>query len=106
MSYIPSQTVHDAIRQFMVGGSYASEDQLLLDAFSALRQREDLAAVRDGIADFEAGRVRPLDDVFDDLRRELDIQALEISVRQMEAGQPRPFDEVAEEIRRKYAFEK
>jgi antitoxin ParD1/3/4 len=64
------------VQQFMATGGYATEEELFLDAFAALRQRdEDLAAVRAGIADMEAGRTRPLDDVFDDLRRDFGLLA-------------------------------
>jgi antitoxin ParD1/3/4 len=71
MNYGFSPAVEGIVRQYMTTGAYTSEDELLLDAFAALRQRdEDLAAIQAGIADMEAGRVRPLDDVFEDLRRD------------------------------------
>jgi antitoxin ParD1/3/4 len=71
MAYPFSPSVQGIVEQYMATGGYASEDELLLDAFAALRQRdEDLAAIQAGIADMEAGRVRPLDDVFADLRRD------------------------------------
>jgi Arc/MetJ-type ribon-helix-helix transcriptional regulator len=48
------------IEALLASGKYASQDEILRDAFDALRQRdEDLAAIRAGIADMEAGRHRP-----------------------------------------------
>jgi predicted transcriptional regulator len=40
---------------------YANEDEVLRDALGALSQRDiELQAIREGIADMEAGRVMPL----------------------------------------------
>jgi predicted transcriptional regulator len=38
---------------------------------NSLRQQEDLAAIREGIADMEAGRVAPLDEVMSRIRASL-----------------------------------
>jgi predicted transcriptional regulator len=45
----------------------------LLDesTFRNLRQQEDLAAIHEGIADMEAGRVAPLDEVIARIRAQL-----------------------------------
>ena len=44
------------VRDQMASGKYASEEELLRDAFSALaEEREDLAAVRDAVAQWQAG---------------------------------------------------
>ena len=51
--------VQQLLREQMAAGNYGSEDDLLRDALGTLRQRnEDLAAIREGIADMEAGRTR------------------------------------------------
>jgi Arc/MetJ-type ribon-helix-helix transcriptional regulator len=53
--------VSQAIQSLMATGNYPSEDEVLRRALAALQQREeDLAAIRAGIADMEAGRMRPL----------------------------------------------
>jgi hypothetical protein len=39
--------------------------------FNALQQKEDLAAIREGIADMEAGRGAPLDEVMARIRTNL-----------------------------------
>jgi predicted transcriptional regulator len=39
--------------------------------YTSLQQREDLAAIREGIADMEAGRVAPLDEVMARIRTNL-----------------------------------
>ena len=39
--------------------------------FTSLRQQQDLAAIREGIADMEAGRVAPLDEVMSRIRNNL-----------------------------------
>jgi predicted transcriptional regulator len=41
--------------------------------FITLQQREDLAAIRAGIADMEAGRVAPLDEVMARIRTSLEL---------------------------------
>jgi predicted transcriptional regulator len=41
--------------------------------FSALRQQDDIAAIREGIADMEAGRVAPLAEVIARIRRNLSL---------------------------------
>lgn len=52
-----------------VSAGYESPEVVLREALSALEQRDsDLAAVREGIADEAAGRVRPAREVMQDLR--------------------------------------
>lgn len=46
-----------AVHEQLATGEYASEDELLLKALQALKDRnESLAAIREGIDDFENGR--------------------------------------------------
>ncbi len=48
----------------MATGDYRSEDDVIRHALQALAdRRDDLAAIRSGIDDMEAGRTRPLEDV-------------------------------------------
>jgi Arc/MetJ-type ribon-helix-helix transcriptional regulator len=69
MNYALSPTVHDAVREFMSTGSYSSADELMLDALSALRERqEDHAAMAASIAEMEAGLARPFDEVAEEIR--------------------------------------
>jgi hypothetical protein len=41
MSYVFSPALQGIVRQYTASGGYASEDELLLDAFAALRQRDE-----------------------------------------------------------------
>ena len=60
MTYRFPRQIDQLVRQQMAAGNYASEDELLEDALRALYERnEDLAAIREGIDDMEAGRVEP-----------------------------------------------
>jgi Arc/MetJ-type ribon-helix-helix transcriptional regulator len=65
--HLPSD-VTQTIAALLASGKYVSQDEILRDALAALRQRdEDVAAIRAGIADMEAGRCRPFaecDDAF------------------------------------------
>jgi antitoxin ParD1/3/4 len=62
--------VEELVSEQMRSGSYESEDEVLRDALRALAEKnEDLAAIRAGIEDMEAGRVRPLGDVDAQIRR-------------------------------------
>ena len=57
------------IEEHMASGRYRSEDDLLLDALSALDARQiELAAIQEGIEDMEAGRVQPLNTIVDSIR--------------------------------------
>ena len=52
------------VQEGLAAGRYASEDDLLLEAMLALRDRDEaVAGVQQGLADLEAGRVHPLDEV-------------------------------------------
>lgn len=62
------------VREGLAAGEYASEDDLLLEAMLALRERDEaVAGIRQGLADLDAGRVRPLANVDAELRRKYDI---------------------------------
>ena len=57
------------IREELATGAYASEDELLLEAIRTLRERNQaIAGIREGLADYEAGRVRPLHAVDAEMR--------------------------------------
>jgi len=78
MAYQFPPDVEKMMRQHMVSGGYSSEVEVLRDALQVLGQiahtpeeaeqeyRETVAAVRDGMADVEHGRVRPLRDLIDE----------------------------------------
>jgi len=63
--------VEEQVKQFVASGQYASEEDVLRDALRALRrQSDDLAAIREAIADMEAGdRGRPFDEFVEESRR-------------------------------------
>jgi len=75
MAYQFPPNVEKLVKEQMAVGGYASEDDLLRDALDALQQfahsrqqvegeyREAVAAVRVGVSDMKAGRMRPLRDL-------------------------------------------
>ena len=71
MSHQFPPDIEERIRQQMADGNYNSEDDLFRDALDALSLRnEELAAIRSGVADMEAGKMRPLADAADDIRKQ------------------------------------
>lgn len=63
MTYHFPPDLDDLIKQHINSGAYANEEDVLRDALGALSQRgEELLAIREGIADMEAGRVMSLRD--------------------------------------------
>jgi Arc/MetJ-type ribon-helix-helix transcriptional regulator len=75
MAYEFPPDVRDQLRQRMATGQYATEDDVLRDAFRALKlQNEDVAAVRQAIADMEAGdRGKPFDEFVEEFRKKHNI---------------------------------
>jgi Arc/MetJ-type ribon-helix-helix transcriptional regulator len=81
MHYQFPPDVEKLVRTHMESGGYSSEDDVLRDALSALshfsqtreeadeERRQAIAAVREGTADVEAGRVTPLRSLIDQARR-------------------------------------
>ena len=75
MAYQFPPDVAKLLRDCMAAGGYASEDEALRQALLAFGEfvhapgeasdeyRQSVAAVREGVADAEAGRMRPLRDV-------------------------------------------
>lgn len=80
MAYQLPPDVEKLVRDQMAAGGYASEDEVLRDALKALGEfvhaqedmdeeyRQTVAAVREGVADADAGRMRPLRDIIDGVR--------------------------------------
>jgi Arc/MetJ-type ribon-helix-helix transcriptional regulator len=69
MSYAFPPELDRLVREELATGTYNSEDEVLVDAMLALRDRdESIAGIRQGLADLDAGRVRPLCDVDVELR--------------------------------------
>jgi Arc/MetJ-type ribon-helix-helix transcriptional regulator len=61
MSYVFPPPLDQMVREELAAGVYKSEDDVLLEAMHALRDRnEALSGLREGLADLDAGRVRPL----------------------------------------------
>ena len=59
-----SSEVAELVAHHMESGKYRSHDELFRAALSTLAERDaDMEAIREGIADMEAGRVRPLEEV-------------------------------------------
>ena len=72
--------VEKLVRDHMATGAYTSEDEVLREALRAFGEfvhspedvdeeyRQTVAAVQEGLADAEAGRMRPLRDIIDEAR--------------------------------------
>lgn len=70
MSYMFPPEIDRLVRDRLSSGLYTSEDEVLLEAMLALQDRDEtIAAVREGLADMEAGRVRTLQDVDAEMRK-------------------------------------
>lgn len=53
--------VQEEVQYRMATGRYGSEDDVLRDALRALKARDlEVAAIREGFEDLDAGRVKPL----------------------------------------------
>ncbi len=69
MSYPFPPTLDRLIREELATGVYRSEDEVLVEAMQALRDRDEtIAGIREGLADFTAGRVRVLGEIDAELR--------------------------------------
>ena len=72
MAYEFPPDVSERVEAYVASGAFASADEVLREAISALDEREsDLASIRRGIDDEAAGRFRPAGDVLADARRRL-----------------------------------
>ena len=72
MPYQFPPEVEQLFRERMASGRYSTEDELLREALYALAEQEDdLAAVREAVAELEAGDPGvSLNEAFDDVRRQ------------------------------------
>ena len=69
MSYPFPPMLDRLVREELATGTYHSEDEVLVEAMQALRDRDEaIAGIREGLSDLDAGRVRLLDDVDAELR--------------------------------------
>jgi len=69
MSYLFPPALDQMVREELATGVYSSEDDVLVEAMQALRDRDEtIAAIREGLTDMDAGRLRPLGDVDSELR--------------------------------------
>ena len=69
MSYPFPPMLDQLVREELSTGAYRSEDEVLVEAMQALRDRDEaIAGIREGLSDLEAGRVRPVCDVDSELR--------------------------------------
>ena len=69
MSYPFPPVLNQLVREELATGAYRSEDDVLVEAMRALRDRDEtIAGIREGLSDLDAGRVRLLGDVDAELR--------------------------------------
>jgi predicted transcriptional regulator len=74
MPYLFPPMLEQLVREELASGEYGSEDDVLLEAMRSLRERnETIAAIREGLADTEAGRVFPLEEVDAEMREKYQI---------------------------------
>ena len=72
MTYEVSPAVQSLVDKNLASGLYSSTNEVLLDALHALElKNSDLAEIRMGIADMEAGRMRPMAEVAEEIRAQL-----------------------------------
>lgn len=68
--------VEQQVKELMKTRQYATEADLLRDALAALKGRdEEMAAIRAGIEDMEAGRIRPFEEADSQIRRRFGFSA-------------------------------
>lgn len=69
MTITPSPTVERLLHHQLSRGGYTSENEVLEEALRTLAEKQEreetIAAIREGVADAEAGRVSTVDEVFD-----------------------------------------
>ena len=69
MAYPFPPMLDQLVREELATGAYRSEDDVLVEAMQALRDRDEaIAGIREGLSDLDAGRVRSLGDVDAELR--------------------------------------
>ena len=69
MTYQFPADIDERIKALLASGDYVGEDDVLRSAVHALEQRrQEVAAIREGLADVEAGRVRPWGEVDAEIR--------------------------------------
>lgn len=74
MPYSFPPEIDRLLQDRLSSGLYSSEDEVLLEAMLALRDRDaTVAAVREGIADMEAGRVMTIEEADAEMRRRHEI---------------------------------
>ena len=63
MSYVLSPQLMDIVQEKVASGRYQSEEQVLATALELLDDHDSaVAAIKEGLADLAAGRVRSLDE--------------------------------------------
>jgi Arc/MetJ-type ribon-helix-helix transcriptional regulator len=69
MSYPFPPALDRLVQEELATGAYRSEDDVLVEALQALRDRDEaIAGIREGLSDWGAGRVHSLNDVDMELR--------------------------------------
>ena len=71
---VPSD-VEFSVRALVANGRFTTEEDVLREAVAKLARDEDIAAIREGIADLEAGRYRPLDEIDPEIRKKFGFKA-------------------------------
>jgi putative addiction module CopG family antidote len=75
MTINPSPIVERLLHHQLARGGFSSENEVLEEALRTLAEKQEreetIRAVREGVADAEAGRVSTVDEVFDRIDAEL-----------------------------------
>jgi Arc/MetJ-type ribon-helix-helix transcriptional regulator len=74
MAYSFPPPLNQLVTEALATGQYPSEDDLLLEAVQALRDRDEaVAGIQEGLADLDAGRMRSLQEIDGEFRKKFDI---------------------------------
>jgi Arc/MetJ-type ribon-helix-helix transcriptional regulator len=75
MPYTLSIEAQRLVDEYLSTGQYSSPDDVVIDALRTLRDKQDdLAAIRAGLEDVKAGRIRPMHEVAEEIRLQLGIE--------------------------------
>ena len=67
--------IEASVRAFVTSGQFASEEEVLRNALAALKHQRNVAMIKQGVADLEAGRYRPFDEIDAEIRQRFGFKA-------------------------------
>lgn len=67
--------VSASLSHFIAFNGYKDEVEVIRDALTALEHHKNIEAIKEGLADFEAGRYKPIEEVDADIRKKFGFKA-------------------------------